>query len=325
MIGQILAGRYAIRERVETEILGEVYAARDQTNGRSVRVKVLRTGLVYDPRRFERFGREVTASWLVAHPSTLEVIDWGKEAETLYLVTEDFGGQTLWQWRESHPCEADEAAEIAAQIASALAAAHGEGVLHRALTPTNVLVGREETGDWRVKVRDFGMANLEGDGDEREDTTTLNARLGEIRFVAPEYFAGGGPTRATDLYSLGALLYFLLVGGPPDHEVEERSPVPGDLRPTPGWYDDLVRGLLSRDPHQRPGAHSVLRRLEAGTGRPLARAASADLEDDPLDDAEGTGRLVPVVLVAGLGCVGLSVVVGSTIAMMIMLVLWAQV
>lgn len=324
LIGLVLAGRYAIREHVFTEILGEVYAARDQRTGRSVRIKVLPTDLVHDQRRFERFGREVTASWLVAHPNTLEVIDWGTAEQSLFLVTEDFGGQTLWEWRETHPCEAEEAAEILAQVASALGAAHAEGVLHRALTPTNVLVARDELGDWRVKVRDFGMADLENETDDFEDTTTLNARLDEVRFVAPEYFGGGGPTRATDLYSLGALMYFLMVGQAPDHAVDGKPPVPSASVPTPGWYDWLVQDLLARRPEDRPGAHTVLRRLEAGAGRRLVRAAAPERDVDTDIGETGVQMGVPVGLVAGLGCVGLSLMGGSTLVMAAMLLFWVQ-
>ncbi len=326
LIGLILAGRYAIREHVGSEILGEVYAARDQRNGRSVWVKVLAAELAHDSRRFERFGREVTASWLVAHPNTLEVVDWGQSEQVLYLVTEDFGGQTLWAWRSAHPCEAMEAAEIAGQVASALVAAHGEGVLHRALTPTNVLVARDDYGDWRVKVRDFGMADLESEGDDNEDTTTLNARLDEIRFVAPEYFAGGGPTRATDLYSLGAVMYFLATGFAPDHEVDGKPPRPSDVRPTVGWYDSLCFELLSRDPNQRPGAHTVLRRLEAGVGHRLVQMVVADHEEstqvlDVYEDHHEPSQ-APAALVAGLGCAALALMGGTTTVMAVMLVVW---
>lgn len=329
LIGVILAGRYAIREHVETEILGEIYAARDQRTGRSVRVKVLRTDLVHDPRRFERFGREVTASWLVAHPNTLEIVDWGQQGPSLYFVTEEFGGQTAWEWRDTHPCQAEEASEIGAQIASALGAAHGEGVLHRALTPTNVLVRRDPDGEWRVKVRDFGMADLEGDTDEFEDTTTLNARLEEVRFVAPEYFLGGGPTRATDCYSLGAVLYFLMVGKPPDHQVDRPPPVPSELVPCPAWYDALVRACLDRNPQNRPGAHAVLSMLERGAGRRLVHSQALPTEEETAVGQQEIGRpsetSVPVALVAGLGCLGLGLLGGTTLAMAGMLVLWVQV
>ncbi len=322
MIGAVLAGRYEIRAHLGTEILGEVYAGRDQVSGRAVRVKVLPTALVHDARRFERFGREVTASWLVAHPNTLEVLDWGRHGDALYLVTEEFDGQTLWAWREAHPCGPEEAAEIAAQVASALAAAHGEGVLHRALTPTNVLVGRDAAGEWRVKVRDFGMADLEGEAEEREDTTTLNARLDEVRFVAPEYFGGGGPSRATDLYSLGALMYLLLVGRPPDHQVDGRPPVPGDVMPSAPWYDALVRDLLSRDPAARPGAQAVIRGLEAGVGRRLVRPAGVADDDTVIE--EGIDPRVSAGLVAGLGCAALSLLGGTTAVMAAMLVAWIR-
>lgn len=326
LIGVVLVGRYGIREHLATEILGEVYAARDQRSGRSARVKVLRTDLVEDPRRFERFGREVTASWLAAHPNTLEVLDWGQERGLLFLVTEDFDGQDLWTWRRTHPCEAEEAAEIAAQVAAALVAAHTEGVLHRALTPTNVLVGRDETGDWRVKVRDFGMADLESEDPEREDTTTLNARLEEVRFVAPEYFTGGGPSRATDLYSLGALLFFLVVGEPPEHSGDGRARGPADQVTTAPWFDAVARELLSVDPAGRPGANAVLQRLERGVGRRLVPAAAVPGVEEPTEVRDGgPDASLAVGLVAGLGCAAVSLLGSSTIAMAAMLAVWVRV
>ena len=317
--GELFAGRYQLGDHLCTEILGEVYEARDAHSGARVHVKILHPGFHSSAERFRAFGESITASWLVAHPCTLEVRDWGEADGQRYLVTEAFAGRTLWATLDGFGMSWEDAVEVAAHVASALAAAHAEGVLHRALTPTNVLVAELE-GERLTKVRDFGMADIE-DVDGAAETTTINAGLEELRFLAPEIVAGGKPSRASDLYGLGALLFLMLTGRAPEMRVQGPQR-PGQRAYVPDWLDDLCAELTDPDPSRRPRARSTLRRLEDGSGRRLVRPAvpQSTIPTEVTDEPESSASIGAVILGA-VGClVGAAIGLG-TIATVVTL-LW---
>lgn len=276
--GRTLSGRYQIQALDHEELLGSVFHARDLDQGRPVSVKVLHPDLVQDAEKFKRFGREITNTWMVSQENTVEVLDWGEDEGAHFLVLERLQARPLSTELELGPMAPERVAWIAAQIARAIGAAHQEGIVHRALTPENVLLLTNTDGDY-VKVRDFGLSKLEKEEGEETNLTTQNTRVGNAEYMAPEYIRTSQFHMKGDLYALGALMTHMLTGRPPftgammdvlsDHI--DKVPVAPSSRVAgiPQWLDQLVLELLAKTPETRPGAYRVVQRLQTGTGDQL--------------------------------------------------------
>ena len=152
-----LVGPYQITAHIGSGGMGDVYRARDPKLQRDVAIKVLPEAFAADPDRLARFEREALVVAALSHPGILSIHDFGKAGAHTYAVMELLEGETLRQRLESGPVPARRAVDIAAQIARALAAAHGKGIVHRDIKPENVFL----TTDGRGKVLDFGLARLE--------------------------------------------------------------------------------------------------------------------------------------------------------------------
>lgn len=322
--GAVLKARYELLRELGVESLGRVWAARDRQAGKLVQVKILTAdpgarGVPVDTVRFRRFAREITASFMVTHPNTVEVLDYGDQDGLQYLVLEYLVARPLSDELAKQPgrLEVPRAAAIAAQVVNAIAAAHQEGIVHRALSPVNVLLldnvdtaaaaspaGSTDAGDATlpvmdyVKVRDFGMSKLdpaEGDGDDGDgesdvEVTATGIRVGDAAYMSPEYVASGVFHPKGDLYATGVLLFQMIAGRTPfqgdgqallDAQVSAAPPRLRDLAPdVPEWMDALVDDLLSKDPDARPGVHSVIARLEDGVEQRLVVPALLPLDAD---------------------------------------------
>ncbi|MEQ1503675.1 MAG: serine/threonine-protein kinase [Myxococcota bacterium] len=277
--GRVLGGRYEVLEPRGTESLGRVYAARDERTGRRVQVKILPPQLAADHERFTRFGREITASFMVTHPNTVEVLDYGEQDGLHFLVLEGLAAHPLAAELAKGKLPVDRAVGIAAQVVQAIGAAHQERIVHRALSPENVLLLENVApgaGDF-VKVRDFGMSKLISDDDT--DLTANEIRVGDAAYMAPEYVTTGQFHPKGDLYAVGALLFRMIAGRPPftgerdrqlAQHVSATAPRLGSVVPgVAPWLDQLVAELLAKDPEARPGVHAVLARIEDGVGHPV--------------------------------------------------------
>lgn len=329
-VGIVLAGRYEILRQLGTESLGEVWAARDRKTGGLVQVKVLLPELATDRVRFARFGREMTASFLVTHPNTVEVLDYGEDHGMHFLVLEFVAGRTLAQVLEAEgPLPWPRVAAIVAQVAAALGAAHQEGIVHRALSLDNiVLLDNAVDGDF-VKVRDFGMAKLNDDtpegavpaGEENEsELTATGLRVGDPRYMPPEYIATSDYQAKGDVYALGAVAFHLLTGRTPFIGTRSQmltqhisAPVPDVAALVPGvpqYLAELVRDLLAKGPERRPGNHKIVTRLEDGAGHrlDLPELLALDSEGRVPAPAASTPQPVPwpaiAVLAGVLLCAG---------------------
>lgn len=275
--GRTLSDRYEIKSLDHEELLGSVFDATDLDQGRRVSVKVLHPHLVEDREKFKRFAREITNTWMVSQENTVEVVDWGDDGDAHFLVLEHLFAHTLAAELANGPLPAGRVAAIAAQIARAIGAAHQEGIVHRALTPDNVLLLDNTDGDY-VKVRDFGLSKLEKVEEEETKLTTQGTRVGNAEYMSPEYIKTSQYHMKGDLYALGALMYHMLTGAPPftgammdvlgAHVDEEPAP-PSTRAEVPEWLDQLVLDLLVKKPEQRPGAYRVVQRLQTGMGDQL--------------------------------------------------------
>jgi tetratricopeptide (TPR) repeat protein len=236
--------------------MGRVYLARHAATGRLVAVKVLTAGPLAAPDQRKRFDAEVQALSRLEHPNLIRMYDRGEtRAGAPYYVMEYAAGGTLDRKTENQPQPPGEAAAATAALARAVHHAHEGGVLHRDLKPTNVLLDRGGA----LKVSDFGLAKLL----DAADLTATGAVVGTPAFMSPEQASGSGDTdRRTDVYGLGAVLYWLLTGRPP-FEGETAALTlervrSGDLVPPGRLRDYLPRDLetvclkcLSRDPGGR--------------------------------------------------------------------------
>ncbi len=210
MIGTVLSGRYKLEAKLGSGGMSTVYLARDTTLDRQVAVKVMHREMSEQADQLERFRQEARAVAKLSHPNVVAVIDAGEDGGHPYIVFEYVEGETLKQ-RISRvgALDAQEALAYAIEIARGLTVAHARNMVHRDIKPQNVLIDSEG----RAKLTDFGISRqLEQDG-----MTATGRVLGTTDYVAPEQAMGRGVDQRSDIYSLGVVLYEMLVGQVPFH------------------------------------------------------------------------------------------------------------
>ncbi len=210
MIGVLLMGRYRLEERIGEGGMAAVYRALDLRTGHRVAVKFLRQELQANQEFLDRFRREATAASRMSHHNIVNLLDIGDNPSAPYLVFEFVDGKTLKEIIAEHgKLPQGTAVQIAIRILSALRHAHEAGVIHRDIKPQNVLVDRQGY----IKVSDFGIARMVDtntqDGESRQSV------MGSVHYFSPEQARGETATAASDLYSVGCVLYEMLTGRMP--------------------------------------------------------------------------------------------------------------
>jgi eukaryotic-like serine/threonine-protein kinase len=279
-------GQYRLRRRLGSGGMGEVYLAEHALLRRPCALKLIRPERAGDPQHLRRFEREVQATATLTHPSTVEIFDYGHAADgTFYYVMEYLPGLNLDELVKQHgPLPPARAVHLLRQVCGALREAHAIGLVHRDIKPNNILAcergGRQDV----AKLLDFGLVqthNLAGGGEEATRLTQTGAIAGTPAYMSPEQAAGQADLDArSDIYSLGAVAYFLLTGRPPFvretplltlvAHLTDPVPPPRDLRPDlPADLQAVVLHCLEKDPARRfPDA--------AALERALAQCACAD-------------------------------------------------
>ncbi len=262
--------------------MGEVFHAIDEQLGRPVALKLmLPSG--GDSTSAERFRREARAAARLSNPHVVAVYDFGQQGDQFFLVMELVEGRTVAaEIAERGSLPKDRAIEIIEQSAAGLAAAHQQDVVHRDVKPGNLLL----TPEGLVKVADFGIAHLAGDG-----ATTLTAPdqiIGSTRYLAPERARGGQAGKPADVYALGCVLYELVTGQPPfsgEHpaailyqHVDAQPAPPSTTHPElAGAFETVLLQMLAKEPADRPTAAEISSgalRAPSSQARTTARSPS---------------------------------------------------
>ena len=292
-----VVSHYRILEKLGAGGMGEVYLAEDTTLGRRVALKILPEEHTRDPERLARFRQEAKAASALNHPNILTIYEVGESGGRHFIATEFVEGETLGARLGSRgSLGAGEALEIAAQIASALAASHGAGIVHRDLKPENVMLRK----DGYVKVLDFGLAKLTEtaapvDAATGALTMSFHPRtetgvvLGTASYMSPEQASGRSVDGRSDVFALGAVLYEMVAGrrafarGTVMETVAaiiDREPEPLPSKTVPE-LSKLILRCLRKEPERRfqtmadlKVALDDLREEASGARRPAARAGN---------------------------------------------------
>jgi serine/threonine-protein kinase len=218
LLGQTLAAKYRIEERLSTGGMGTVYRGTHVLMDKTVAIKVLRPSLAADEKIVARFSREARAASRISHPHALSVTDFGEaENGVVFLVMEYLKGRTLKEIiRQEGPMPLPRAVELLRQVGGALDAAHAEGVVHRDLKSDNIMLLSSSGTDY-AKVLDFGIAKIqEPEGEYNPGLTAPDLVIGTPQYMSPEQCSQSPDIDArSDIYSLGVILYEILVGHVP--------------------------------------------------------------------------------------------------------------
>ncbi|MEU3545966.1 serine/threonine-protein kinase [Streptomyces longwoodensis] len=292
-VGRLVAGRYRLLARLGHGGMGTVWRAEDETVDREVAVKEPRVPDHLPEREranaFERMRREARAAARLDHPAVVNVHDVAVVDGRPWIVMELVHGRSLGDVLQEGTLDAREAARIGLEVLGALEAAHAARILHRDVKPDNVLLGRHD----RVVLTDFGIAHIEGES----NLTDTGGFVGSPEYIAPERVLGRRPGPASDLWSLGVVLYAATEGVSPFR----RSNTPATLQsvlhavPAPpaaatGPLAEAINGLLEKDPARRPDAARVRALLQAAANPPVPQPAPVVREVEVPGPRRSLGR-----------------------------------
>ncbi|MEU2913583.1 protein kinase [Streptomyces massasporeus] len=271
----LLAGRYRLDVEIGRGGMGEVWRAYDETLARAVALKLLLPQDT-DATATSRFRLEAQTAGRLNHPNVVGVLDFGEFDNRLYLVMELVEGDSLaGVLTGSGALPAEQVADLAAQASAGLAAAHGQGIVHRDVKPANLLLDTNGT----LKIGDFGIARFLDDPGAA--LTATGQIVGTGLYLAPERALGKQAGPASDMYSLGCVLYQLLSGRPPFqadtavallHQHLDSAPVPPrelGVAGLPPAFENYLLGLLAKQPEDRPTARQAAEWFAGGAWRGL--------------------------------------------------------
>ena len=268
----VLRARYHLVRKIASGGMGSVWEAEDEVLHRRVAVKVLSDALAEDERFVERFRREARAAASLSHPNVASVFDFGEDSETPFIVMELIDGETLADRLAREGALApEEAGRVAAEVADALQCAHDAGIVHRDVKPGNVMLTRQ--GD--VKVMDFGIAAASW----ASPLTATGSTMGTATYISPEQAGGRGSSAASDVYSLGVVLFEMLSGRPPftgDNPVAVATAHIHDPPPTLGSSGREVPPAMIEATHRALQKEPDARPAPSSTFAAMLRAAAKD-------------------------------------------------
>ncbi|MDQ3586165.1 MAG: protein kinase [Acidobacteriota bacterium] len=300
LIGQTLAGKYRIEERINEGGMGAVYRATHVLMEKTVAIKVLHPSLAADEKIVARFTREARAASRISHPHAISVTDFGEsENGIVFLVMEYLRGQTLKEViRRDGPLALERVVKITRQISGALDAAHAEGVVHRDLKSDNIMLVEGGGDDDWAKVLDFGIAKIQEREGPDPELTAPNLIIGTPQYMSPEQCSQTSEIDCcTDIYSLGIIVYEMLVGHVPfmgesataimlKHLQEPPPSVSHERAGLPPAVDQVVaRALSKRREDRQQSAGELAESLAASTTTAIAGGVTRE-SSESLTDTE---------------------------------------
>src|SRR3954451_6831511 len=294
----IIDGRYRVLHRVGSGGMADVVCAEDLQLGRKVAIKLLHRRFAQDEEFVERFRREASSAAGLQHPNVVAVYDRGAWDDTYYIAMEYLEGRTLKKLvLDEAPLAPARAIDLAVQILRAARFAHKRGIIHRDLKPHNVIVDAEG----RAKVTDFGIAKAGA-----SDMTQTGSIMGTAQYLSPEQAQGHAVSAASDLYSVGIIMYEMLTGRVPFEgesavtialkQVSEAPVPPSAYNPQlPPALEAVILRALEKDPARRfADADEFISALEhAGQGI-LPAVAPVGHATDATSVLQPTGPMIPI-------------------------------
>jgi beta-lactam-binding protein with PASTA domain/tRNA A-37 threonylcarbamoyl transferase component Bud32 len=274
----VFGSRYRVTEKIGTGGMADVFKAQDEVLGRTVAVKMMHRHFAADPTFVQRFRQEANAAANLSSANIVNIFDWGEQGDTYFIVMEYVRGTDLKTLLDQRgPLPADKAEDYGAQVCSALAVAHGYGIIHRDIKPQNLIL----TGDGTVKVTDFGIARA-----GNTNMTQTGSVLGTAYYLSPEQAQGRELTPASDLYSLGIVLYELTTGNLPFvgdtpvstalKQVNEPPVPPRQVNPgLPEPLQAIILHAMRKNPSERYQTADEMKKdlRAAAAGQPVAAMA----------------------------------------------------
>ena len=254
MIGRVFNNRYQITELIGVGGMAEVYRAQDNVLGRIVAVKVMLPQYAADPSFTQRFKQEAASAANLQSPYIVNIYDWGQDEGTYYIVMEYVRGSDLKSAiNERGAINQRKVAEIGSQVCQALSVAHGLDIIHRDIKPQNIMV----QPDGNVKVMDFGIARA-----KNSVKTQTSSVLGTAHYISPEQAQGKELTAASDIYSLGVVMYEAATGKLPFDaddaitvammQVNDLPPLPSEINPKiDPSLEAIIMKAMAKNPNER--------------------------------------------------------------------------
>jgi serine/threonine protein kinase/tetratricopeptide (TPR) repeat protein len=308
LLGAVLDDKYRLDERLGVGGMGTVYRATHLLIERHVAVKVLNRRLVADDTAKERFRREARAAGRLQHTNAVAVTDFGETREGLvYLVMELLEGKPLREVlaREA-PLDPARAVSLMLQIAAAVEAAHEAGIIHRDLKPGNIFLVQRPDSPYIVKVLDFGIAKIAADdeGNLVDTLTGTGVMIGTPRYMSPEQCDGAQLSPASDVYSLGVILYEMLTGQTPftgvsplalalKHSSESPRPPRELVASIPPALEAVVLQVLEKAAEARPADAGAFRRELFAVAERLGLEHSAGFSAPTIETLRDAGTETP--------------------------------
>jgi len=271
--GRSVGGRYVVYQKIGTGTLGTVYRGEQRSNGRKVAIKLLTASDHHDPQAAARFEREAAVLMHLRSPHTVSIFDSGREPDgTLFIVMELSPGRSLAHvLRRDGRLPWQRVMRIMLGLAESLAEAHAANIIHRDLTPKNILVEERATTQDFVKVSDFGLAKVIG---ANVRLSPVGQTVGAVEFASPESLMHREVDGRSDLYAVGVLAYLLIAGVHPfaharsygdmvaAHVQQSPAPLTSLVPDVAGDVVALLDTLMQKDPARRyPDASTLVAQL----------------------------------------------------------------